>query len=215
MTRGRKKDHTIPATRALTLQRDYRARKTQYVADLEARCKAAEAENVRLRKELELLQQSVPQSALSPAVIQASAQLKDTLVAASASLSHFMNVALPSEGGHAMHATPPTYSSATPPSYSTLLALLSSAASAQYRPDENPNPIPISAEPRPRRPARSDSPCCGGYLECDGLIESEEEEDDTAAYPEQDGSHPPSSNLPAISQLRSTSGPCQSSGRCG
>lgn len=70
MTRGRKKDITIPPTRALALQRDYRARKTQYVVDLETRCKAAEEENVRLRQELAFLrQQGRSPAALSPEVV--------------------------------------------------------------------------------------------------------------------------------------------------
>jgi hypothetical protein len=53
MTRGRKKDLTIPPTRSLTQQRDYRARKANYVHDLETRCRRAEEENERLKKELE------------------------------------------------------------------------------------------------------------------------------------------------------------------
>lgn len=60
MTRGRKKDLTIPASRALTQQRDYRARKAQYVSDLEARCRSAEEENVRLKKELDLARAGAP-----------------------------------------------------------------------------------------------------------------------------------------------------------
>lgn len=52
MTRGRKKDLTIPPTRSLVQQRDYRARKAQYVAALEDRCKRAEDENAELRKEI-------------------------------------------------------------------------------------------------------------------------------------------------------------------
>jgi hypothetical protein len=54
MTRGRKKDLSIPPSRSLTQQRDYRARKAQYVTDLEERCHRAEQENAELRKELEL-----------------------------------------------------------------------------------------------------------------------------------------------------------------
>jgi hypothetical protein len=60
MTRGRKRDHTIPRTRSLTLQRDFRARKAQYISNLESRCKAIEEENVRLREELELAKKGVP-----------------------------------------------------------------------------------------------------------------------------------------------------------
>lgn len=55
MTRGRRKDLSIPPSRALLQQRDYRARKAQYVNDLEDRARRAEEENVRLRKELDVL----------------------------------------------------------------------------------------------------------------------------------------------------------------
>jgi hypothetical protein len=52
MTRGRKKDLTIPPSRTLVQQRDYRARKANYVASLEERCRNAEEENATLRREL-------------------------------------------------------------------------------------------------------------------------------------------------------------------
>lgn len=52
MTRGRKKDLTIPPSRTLVQQRDYRARKANYVASLEERCRSAEEENATLRREL-------------------------------------------------------------------------------------------------------------------------------------------------------------------
>lgn len=52
MARGRKKDLTIPPTRALTQQRDYRARRARYVTSLEERCRRVEEENARLREEL-------------------------------------------------------------------------------------------------------------------------------------------------------------------
>jgi cell shape-determining protein MreC len=45
-------DYSIPQTRALTTQRAYRARKAQYLQDLEERCQVAETENARLRAEL-------------------------------------------------------------------------------------------------------------------------------------------------------------------
>ena len=60
MTRGRKKDLTIPASRTLTQQRDYRARKAQYVSNLEARCRSAEEENTRLKKELDQARAGAP-----------------------------------------------------------------------------------------------------------------------------------------------------------
>ncbi|KAJ7755318.1 hypothetical protein DFH07DRAFT_490940 [Mycena maculata] len=181
MTRGRKKDHTIPASRALTLQRDYRARKSHYIADLEARCQAAEEENVRLRKELELARQGVPPAALTPEAIQASAQLRDKLAAAATSLSHFMQVAMPPDQG------------TTPPSYTALLSSLATAASVQYPTDRAAANYRTDLEkPRP------ESPCCGGYINCEGLVEEEDED----VYPEQEEGHQIS---PSISQLRSTS----------
>jgi hypothetical protein len=60
MTRGRKKDLTIPPSRALAHQRDYRARKAQYIADLEERCRRAEQENAELRKQLEIATAGFP-----------------------------------------------------------------------------------------------------------------------------------------------------------
>jgi hypothetical protein len=54
MTRGRRKDSTLPPSRPLVIQRAYRDRKAKYLADLEDRCRKAEEENERLRNELEL-----------------------------------------------------------------------------------------------------------------------------------------------------------------
>lgn len=63
MTRGRKKDLTIPPSRALAQQRDYRARKAQYLAQLEAHCRRVEQENVLLRQEIESLRAGLPVAA--------------------------------------------------------------------------------------------------------------------------------------------------------
>lgn len=46
---------SIPPSRALLQQRDYRARKAQYVADLELRVNRAEEENAKLKREIESL----------------------------------------------------------------------------------------------------------------------------------------------------------------
>ena len=71
MTRGRKKDLTIPPTRALVQQRDYRARKAHYIADLEERVRRVEAENFQLRKDLEIARAgiSVPATPLSHQIV--------------------------------------------------------------------------------------------------------------------------------------------------
>ncbi|KAJ6550281.1 hypothetical protein B0H19DRAFT_187804 [Mycena capillaripes] len=150
MTRGRKKDVNIPPTRTLTLQRDYRARKTQYVADLEARCKAAEEENARLRQELAFLrQQGRSPAALSPAA--ASALLRDNLSAAASSLSHFIQVALALPGGDGLEPTTPT-------SYDAAMEPLTSPATAQAPTfDES-----LVSSLNCRGPVRPVSPCCGG-----------------------------------------------------
>ena len=66
MTRGRRKDMTIPPSRALLQQRDYRARKAQYVADLEERCRKAEAENAELQKEVDDLKRRLAQAPVGP-----------------------------------------------------------------------------------------------------------------------------------------------------
>lgn len=52
MTRGRKKNLSIPPTRALVQQRDYRARRAHYVASLEEKCRKLEEDNAQLRQEL-------------------------------------------------------------------------------------------------------------------------------------------------------------------
>ena len=58
MTRGRKKDPTIPPTRALIQQRDYRARRAHYVTSLEERCQRVEEDNARLREEIAAIKAS-------------------------------------------------------------------------------------------------------------------------------------------------------------
>ncbi|KIJ14580.1 hypothetical protein PAXINDRAFT_169730 [Paxillus involutus ATCC 200175] len=54
-SRGRKPNTSIPPSRLLTQQRQFRARKAQLVQDLEQRCRTLEAENVQLRRELDVL----------------------------------------------------------------------------------------------------------------------------------------------------------------
>jgi len=60
MTRGRKKDLTIPPSRALAQQRDYRARKAEYVYSLSYEQDLNIPENNAVRGELELAKAGVP-----------------------------------------------------------------------------------------------------------------------------------------------------------
>ncbi|KAG7449787.1 uncharacterized protein BT62DRAFT_928520 [Guyanagaster necrorhizus] len=93
MTRGRKKDLTIPPTRALTQQRDYRARRAQYVNDLEEKCRALEIENSDLRQEVRSLRVKLPSATVhNPQMVQASAQLMQDLSTASQTLARFQHV---------------------------------------------------------------------------------------------------------------------------
>ncbi|KAG2146446.1 uncharacterized protein EDB93DRAFT_476525 [Suillus bovinus] len=94
MVRGRKKDLTAPPTRQLTQQRDYRARRAQYLTELEQRCLRAEEENVRLRRELELARAAMPLG-LPQEVAQASSELLRDLLNASASIARFQQITAP------------------------------------------------------------------------------------------------------------------------
>ncbi|RDB25173.1 hypothetical protein Hypma_008034 [Hypsizygus marmoreus] len=95
MTRGRKKDLTIPPTRALVQQRDYRARRAQYVVDLEERCRKAEEENLQLRSDLAAARagQVIPPIVPNPQTAHASSELMHNLSIASASLARFQQLA--------------------------------------------------------------------------------------------------------------------------
>ncbi|PPQ98447.1 hypothetical protein CVT24_004126 [Panaeolus cyanescens] len=88
MTRGRRKDLTIPPTRSLVQQRDYRARKAHYINSLEERCRKVEEENARLKEELQEARALIANPALLlPETAEASSELMHHLALASASLS--------------------------------------------------------------------------------------------------------------------------------
>ncbi|KAF8638004.1 hypothetical protein AX16_010636 [Volvariella volvacea WC 439] len=139
MTRGRKKDLTIPPTRALVQQRDYRARKAKYVTDLEERCRRAEEENAQLRKDLELARAglAVPAVAFNPEITQTSTELMHNLAQASVSLARFQQLAfamVPPTAAAAPSASPllPTHTNSPPGSQNNL------------RPASFPSPAPSS-----------------------------------------------------------------------
>lgn len=63
---------SLPPSRSLTQQRDYRQRRAQYIADLEVRCRKAEEENVQLRHEVSVLKakQSATSAILDPHAVR-------------------------------------------------------------------------------------------------------------------------------------------------
>ncbi|KAI0683227.1 hypothetical protein BC835DRAFT_763716 [Cytidiella melzeri] len=95
MTRGRRKDLTIPPSRALLQQRDYRARKAQYVADLEDRVRTAEDENIKLKREIDALRlRASTRGTMGPSaeVVSASSELMHQLTAAASCLARFQQL---------------------------------------------------------------------------------------------------------------------------
>ncbi|KAF9227272.1 hypothetical protein BS17DRAFT_456364 [Gyrodon lividus] len=221
MVRGRKKDLTIPPSRALIQQRDYRARKAQYLCELQQRCARAEQENVRLRRELEIARaaSNVP----SPEVILASRDLMEHLADLSASISRFQQVAQsrtssPLSSGPGLYFQPahsnthhstsvpqqpqPSLGSLRPasfPSPASLLSKLPPIDPPLMRPEthilaplqnsehsHSHSQLPDSQWDARSTPARntpdtcpSPSPslgseCCGGYVDCAGLVDEGE-----------------------------------------
>jgi len=203
MTRGRKKDLSIPASRALTQQRDYRARKAQYVTELEHRCYRAEAENVHLRKELEFARAGAPapQSAFSVETAQATAELMQHLSAASVSLARFQQLTRP-DIRHLPPSPLPTPSAwvlrpasfPSPGSPSPFSAPTTSFYSHHHphhpqadtcaREVGTPNANHDEGQSRSPSPSPSSGDeCCGGIIDCRQLIEEDEQEGDANGGP--------------------------------
>ncbi|KAF8070329.1 hypothetical protein FPV67DRAFT_1486956 [Lyophyllum atratum] len=138
MTRGRKKDLTIPPTRALVQQRDYRARRAQYVAELEERVHKAEEENIQLRNELAAARagQAGPPLALDSQTAHASSELMHNLSVASASLARFHQLAF-HEPHHISQSSRPSVESSNHP-----FSQRSAATANILRPASFPSPAP-------------------------------------------------------------------------
>ncbi|KAG5352200.1 hypothetical protein C0989_003281 [Termitomyces sp. Mn162] len=197
MTRGRKKDLTIPPTRALVQQRDYRARRARYVSDLEDRVRKAEEENEKLRHELAAARsgQAAAPLMLDSQIAHASSELMHDLSAASASLARFHQLAF-SEHRHSSQdstsAGPASRSSSQSPV--NILRVASFPSPAPSPPNAYPimesSSSRIPNQPRRKRLYREDSPesvaspmeeldcgsrasspCCGGIMDCRELIE--------------------------------------------
>ncbi|KAJ3523474.1 hypothetical protein NMY22_g11428 [Coprinellus aureogranulatus] len=146
MTRGRKKDLTIPPTRALVQQRDYRARKAHYVAELEERVRKAEEENAQLRKDLELARASLSVPYLfNPLATELSAELQHNMSLVASSLAKFQDFArqhpLP-EGPSRGLQLPPIQNYLRPQ-----VSARSPTSSAQDSPTLHPSPPSLHLSP--------------------------------------------------------------------
>jgi len=178
-----------------------------------------------LKKELELARAGVPPM-YSPQAVQASTELLKHLSAASASLSHFQQLAFPATlQGNPPLAIPPTGQShalrpasfpspapsppsvyPTPPSsnYNHIQNHGHSYASQStldesYRGrDTHIGELSVSREAMSRSPSL-DSACCGGFLDCTELVEEEHDE------LQEDELGPSSVSLVRTSGMRSTS----------
>ncbi|KIM45113.1 hypothetical protein M413DRAFT_441785 [Hebeloma cylindrosporum] len=191
MTRGRKKDLSIPPSRSLVQQRDYRARKASYIASLEERCRKVEEENAHLKKELMHMkaQLSIP-AILRPDAAEASKELMQSLVIASTSLANFQRLAF-SEAqpiqetiSRAESHEHPNQVTANQSSSTTRNQAVNVMGKKRLYTDNTPpfSPILQSVSTSSfRSPSpESDEECCGGIVDCDAMesdriIQHEEE----------------------------------------
>ncbi|KAJ3738927.1 hypothetical protein DFH05DRAFT_1515848 [Lentinula detonsa] len=161
MTRGRKKDLSIPPTRALTQQRDYRARKAYYLAELEERCHRVEEENARLKQEIQTLRAGLPieNTPVDPRLLAASSDLMRDLSAVSNALESFQQLAYPQTSiMHSSHLTPRASPSPSMSSSSSL------SSSSRLRPAFFPSP-PSSEESLPLQDVLVGQEKCDIWLE--------------------------------------------------
>jgi len=219
MPRGRKKDLTIPPTRSLVQQRDYRARRALYVANLEERCRRAEEENTRLREELNevrgrlvnpvlLLPETVSNTVAwiyfvqSPDLswlrkVAASTELMLHLSSAREALTKFNRLIFPDALGSTHHAM-----QSHSPAYQPLMPSTSTSPNLQSRNDTNSRRkelyVDNSLPPYVSQPSSDSiippsesavSECCGGIVDCSDLCDDDEE---------------PKSMLCKTSEIRST-----------
>jgi len=187
MTRGRKKDLTIPPTRSLTQQRDYRARKANYVSELETHCRKVEEENAELRKELADVRARLANPiVVLPETAQASQELLYSLAIASVSLTKFQQLAFPNiqqttqtsfqsnQNAHGAYPSPPSNIGDTreigghpgsQPHKGRKRLFTESEEEFLYSPTVQAG----SPSEEPTRSESSEESCCGGYIDCDTL----------------------------------------------
>ncbi|KAI0278465.1 hypothetical protein BGY98DRAFT_1096705 [Russula aff. rugulosa BPL654] len=173
MTRGRRKDTTLPPSRALAIQRAYRDRKAKYVSDLEDRCRKAEEENERLRKELDLARSESTITVANSELASVCSGLMQNLEQTRKVLALFQQRVL---------STPPQdqpESERVKPSATELdiAAILThtlrqdpSAPTPQAAQLENTHQSTVSTF-NVTMGDNSEEECCGGLIDCEGLIE--------------------------------------------
>ncbi|KAF8813677.1 hypothetical protein BYT27DRAFT_7220056 [Phlegmacium glaucopus] len=211
MTRGRKKDLTIPPSRTLAQQRDYRARKAHYIASLEERCRKAEQENIQLRKELDEAKALLTTPAiLHPETAEASSELMHNLTVATASLAKFQRLAFAST--QSSNERPGIQTSnesiAVQPERRQASDTAHGAAAIRrnrpYQEDSSTTLLQPSYHPSlpvyPRLSPDMDSECCGGLLDCTHLLDK-----DLGSYDHVIDRDPGSKTTSRLSDLRSTS----------
>ncbi|KAI9429791.1 hypothetical protein H4582DRAFT_149467 [Lactarius indigo] len=161
MTRGRRKDTTLPLSRGLIIQRAYRDRKAKYIADLEDRCRKAEEENVRLKEELALARSQSSNASMNTELARACSDLMYSLQRTQTALSHFQQQAL----------VPAPESDRTNPTTTELdiAAILTHAL--RQDPPAPPSQQPNPSDTHPNAEDDDSTECCGGLIDCEDLVE--------------------------------------------
>lgn len=171
MTRGRRKDTTLPPSRPLIIQRAYRERKAKYLADLEDRCRKAEEENERLRNELELAR-SGSAASINSELARVCSDLMQNLEQTQKVLGFFQQRVLgtPQERPESERVIP----SATELDIAAILTHTlrqdPSAPTPQAAQLENTLQSTVSTFNATVNDD-GDQDCCGGIVDCEGLIE--------------------------------------------
>ncbi|KAH9986571.1 hypothetical protein BJV74DRAFT_844868 [Russula compacta] len=170
MTRGRRKDTTLPPSRALIIQRAYRDRKAKYVADLEDRCRKAEQENERLRKELELARSESAVASMNSELARACSDLMQNLEQTQKVLSLFQK--------RALGVSPQSAERVMPSAMELDIAAVLTHALRQDPPVPESQPPPVGNASQsngstfdPTWIRDDSSECCGGLIDCEGLVE--------------------------------------------
>ncbi|KAF8502271.1 hypothetical protein F5888DRAFT_1182452 [Russula emetica] len=172
MTRGRRKDTTLPPSRPLIIQRAYRDRKAKYLSDLEDRCRKAEEENERLRNELELARSESATSIVNSELARVCSDLMQNLEQTQKVLSLFQRRVLgtPQEQSESERVIP----SATELDIAAILTHTlrqdPSAPTSQAAQLENTHQSTVSVFDATVGDDDGQE-CCGGIINCEGLIE--------------------------------------------